>query len=208
MTGKPSVTQARYNSLGIEVVPLDAAFGVEVRGVDLWRSPSPRLVSELRALWSEHGIIAFRRQAVSEEELCRFSAEFGDVVPHVRTDWSSKAAREITLVSNMRNALGQGIGGLGAGEIAWHTDQSFVARPATGCLLYAVELPPDNPDTSWANLMLAFEAMPAAMRRAVEGRTAEFSYARRVSGYEAGNEPPAAIAASSSTKLRLSQSAS
>ena len=109
--------------------------------------------------------MVFRRQAVSEEELIQFSAHFGEVVPHTQPDWASPTAREITIVSNMKNADGVGTGGLGTGELAWHTDQSFVPYPATGCLLCAVELPPDNPDTSWANLLQAYDGMPDALKK-------------------------------------------
>ena len=116
--------------------------------------------------------MVFRRQAVSEEELIQFSEHFGEVVPHTRPDWASPTAREITIVSNMKNADGVGTGGLGTGELAWHTDQSFVPYPATGCLLCAVELPPDNPDTSWANLLQAYEGMPDALKKTRREKTA------------------------------------
>lgn len=179
----------------LSIRPLDGSFAVEVSGLNLWETPSHDVVSELRRLWAKHGVLVFRRQSLSEEELVRFSAGFGNVEPHVRTDWSSRATREVTLVSNLRGPNGDVIGGLGSGELAWHTDQSFVAYPATGCLLYATELPPDNPDTSWANLRLAYAALPDPLREAVQGKVAGFSYAQRVSNYAPGNEPPTDIAA-------------
>ena len=168
---------------------IDGSFAVEIEGVNLWEKPTAEIVDELRDLWSRHGVMVFRRQAVSEEELIRFSAHFGEVVPHTRPDWASPTARDITIVSNMKNADGVGIGGLGTGELAWHTDQSFVPYPATGCLLYAVELPPDNPDTSWANLLRAYEGMPEDLKERADGKAGVFDYMQRVSNYNEGNEP-------------------
>ncbi|MCH9674741.1 MAG: TauD/TfdA family dioxygenase [Gammaproteobacteria bacterium] len=174
---------------------IGGSFALEVQGVNLWETPSEETISRLRDLWSQHGVLVFRRQSLSETELIDFSAHFGEVIPHTRPDWASAHAREITLVSNMKNADGAGIGGLGNGELAWHSDQSFVEYPATGCLLYAVELPPDNPDTSWANLMLAYAALPADLRQAVDTRAATFDYAKRASGYAQGDAPSASISA-------------
>ncbi|MBT5496592.1 MAG: TauD/TfdA family dioxygenase [Alphaproteobacteria bacterium] len=168
---------------------IDGSFAVEIEGINLWEEPTAKTIEELRDLWSRHGVMVFRRQAVNEEELIRFSAHFGEVVPHTRPDWASPTSREITIVSNMKNADGVGIGGLGTGELAWHTDQSFVPYPATGCLLYAVELPQDNPDTSWANLLQAYKGMPDALKERAQGKVGVFDYMQRVGNYNEGNEP-------------------
>ena len=45
-------------------------------------------------------LLVFRRQALSEAELIRFSRCFGRVIAHTRPDWSSQSSREITLISN------------------------------------------------------------------------------------------------------------
>ncbi len=53
------------------------------------------------------------------------SARFGEVERIVRTDWASATRPEIIQISNMRNDAGERIGGLGSGELDWHTDQSY-----------------------------------------------------------------------------------
>ena len=181
--------------MALDIIPLNDSFAVQIKGVDLWEKPSAATIEQIHDLWTRHGLLVFRRQAISEAELLRFSRLFGEVVAHTRPDWSARSNREITLISNMKNAAGDAIGGLGAGEITWHTDQSFVPYPATGCLLYAVELPLDNPGTSWANLSLAYASLSHHLKRRVEGKVAIFDYAKRVGGYERGNEPSAEIAA-------------
>ena len=175
--------------MGLKTASIDESFAIEVQGLNLWEEPSVEDVESLRDLWSRHGVLVFRRQSVSEDELIRFSAKFGEVVPHTRPEWFSQSAPEITLVSNMKNSEGRTIGGLGTGELAWHSDQSFVEFPATGCLLYAVELPPNPPDTSWANLLDAYQGLPENLKRQIDGRAAIFDYMERVAKYEPGNEP-------------------
>ena len=41
----------------------------------------------------------------------------------------------------------------------WHTDTSYLERPALGSLLYAVVLPPYGDDTLFANQYLAYEQL-------------------------------------------------
>ena len=137
----------------------------------------------------------FRRQALTEEELVTFSRRFGTPEVIVRTDWASKGHPEITQISNMRNATGDTIGGLGSGELDWHTDQSYMAEPATGAILYGVEVPEDGPQTYWANLQLAYEALPQETKARIAGQRAIFSYAERYKDYEDESVPSEEILA-------------
>ena len=55
--------------------------------------------------------------------------------------------------------------------------------PATGAMLYALELPPpEGGTTSWADLSAAYAGLPDRLKRAVEGRRAMFDYTRRLAG--------------------------
>ena len=91
---------------------------------------------------------------------------------------------EVGLVSNLKDAQARPIGGLGDGELQWHSDQSYMMNPATGAMLYALELPPQGGTTSWVDLCAAYAGLPDRLKRAVEGRRAIFSYVKRLAGYE------------------------
>ena len=55
--------------------------------------------------------------------------------------------------------------------------------PATGAMLYALELPPpEGGTTSWADLSAGYAGLPDRLKRAVEGRRAMFDYTRRLAG--------------------------
>jgi alpha-ketoglutarate-dependent taurine dioxygenase len=166
---------------------LDGSFAREILDVQLWKELDLPQVEATRAIWAECGVIVFRRQALSEDELARFSAQFGRPEHIARTDWASPNRPDITVISNLRDDAGKSIGGLGQGELAWHTDQCYVAEPATGAMLYALELPSAGGVTSWANLNRAYEALPDSLHRAVDGRTGIFSYAKRLAGYNAAD---------------------
>src|SRR5215471_21796783 len=162
----------------------DNSFALEVMGLRLWERQDEQTIAELRALWARHPVLVFRRQALSEDELADFSALFGPLERIIRTEWASPVRPEVGVISNLRDGQGKPIGGLGDGEIQWHSDQSYMLNPATGAMLYALELPPEGGATSWVDLCAAYAALPDRLKRAVEGRRAIFSYAKRLAGYQ------------------------
>ncbi|MDH3599941.1 MAG: TauD/TfdA family dioxygenase, partial [Candidatus Tectomicrobia bacterium] len=176
--------------MALTTKPLGNSFVNEVPGLSLWAELDSSTVDALRELWSTSGVLVFRRQALSEDELLRFSERFGELEKVVRQDWTSENRPEIVRISNMRNEAGELIGGLGSGELAWHSDQSYMADPATGAVLYMVEMPRTGGHTYWANLHLAYEALSSEMKTRLDGVCGMFSYAKRQAGY--GEEKPLA----------------
>ena len=133
----------------IESRALDGSFAREVVGLQLWEPVDDLTIDELRDLWAHHPLMVFRRQALSEDELADFSALFGPLERIVRTDWASPVRPEVGVISNLKDGQGKPIGGLGDGEIQWHSDKSYMQNPATGAMLYALELPPEGGTTCW-----------------------------------------------------------
>ncbi len=167
--------------------PLHPTLACEVTGLALWEKLPAETVAALRALWSRYGVLLFRRQALGEAELAEFSAWFGPLERIVRTDWASPVVPEIGVISNLKDGQGRAIGGLGDGELQWHSDQSYMMHPATGAGLYALELPSEGGRTSWVDLRAAHAALPERLKRAIEGRRGIFSYAKRLAGYQEGD---------------------
>src|SRR6266849_3701170 len=151
----------------VENRPVKKGFAREVIGLRLWEQQDDQTIDELRALWAHHPVLVFRRQALSEDELADFGALFGPLERVVRTEWASPVRPEVGLISNLKDAQANPIGGLGDGEIQWHSDQSYMMNPATGAMLYALELPPEGGPTSWVNLCDAYAALPGHLKRAL-----------------------------------------
>ena len=168
----------------LETRPMGQSFAREIIGLRLWEPQDDPTIDELRALWADHPVLVFRRQALSEDELADFSACFGPLERTVRTDWASPVRPEVSLISNLKDAQARPIGGLGDGEIQWHSDQSYMKEAATGAMLYALELPAEGGTTSWVDLCAAYAGLPAGLKRAIEGKRAVFSYAKRLAGYQ------------------------
>jgi taurine dioxygenase len=167
----------------LETRSLHPTLAREVIGLKLWERLDEATVTELRDLYASHGVLVFRRQALGERELADFCALFGPLERTVRTDWASPAVPEVAVLSNLQDGLGRPIGGLGDGELQWHSDQSYMLTPATGAALYALELPPEGGETFWVDLRAAYAGLPRPLRAQVTGKRGVFDYAKRLAGY-------------------------
>jgi taurine dioxygenase len=153
---------------------LSDALGAEVSGVDLAQPLAPAVFAGIRAAWLEHLVLRFRGQRLSDPQLLAFSRNFGELDPPGPNPYGRPFLPdhpEMNVISNIK-AHGVPIGGLGDGEAIWHADMTYAERPPMAAVLYALEVPPSGGDTYWANMALAYQALPEDLRRSVEGREA------------------------------------
>jgi len=61
-------------------------------------------------------------------------------------------------------------------ENSWHTDGTWRETPALGCVLRCIECPPVGGDTMWANMVLAYERLPDAVKSQIDGLWANHSF--------------------------------
>ena len=167
----------------LETRQLHPTLAREVVGLRLWERLDDATGAELRTLYAQYGVLVFRRQALSEAELATFCALFGPLERTVRSDWASPAIPEVTVLSNLKDGLGRPIGGLGDGELQWHSDQSYMLQPATGAALYAIELPTEGGETSWVDLRAAYAGLPRQLRATIAKKRGIFDYTKRLAGY-------------------------
>ena len=124
-------------------------------------------MARLRRALLDHCVLVFRDQAISEEDQVRFTGYFGRPVEHVRRQ-PDRPVKEIFLISNIEES-GQPIGALGHGELSFHSDLSYLRRPGTLSLLYAVEVPGSGGSTQWCNGYAAYEALDDHLKTRVHG---------------------------------------
>src|ERR1700730_4205915 len=154
--------------------PLSAALGAEIVGVDLRREIDDHTFAQILAAWHRNLVILLRDQELSEEDEVRFAERFGPpAVIHTRQFVRHHPA--VMLISNIRED-GKPIGALPDGEMNFHTDQCHQERPAMASMLYALEVPRTGGNTLFANAYLAYETLPDAVKRRIEGRKALNAY--------------------------------
>jgi taurine dioxygenase len=168
----------------ITVNPSGKALGAEVQGIDL-RTIDSDTFSSIYHAWLDHSVLLFRGQNLTDDDLIAFSEKFGNL------DWApiQESGRrfveghpEIYVVSNvMENSTP--IGSLGAGEATWHTDMSYLEDPPKASILYALEVPPAGGNTYFNSMYLAYESLPAAVKRRIEGRKLKHDGTYNSGGY-------------------------
>ena len=123
----------------------------------------------LYAAWLRYPILRLRGQRVDDAQLQAFSRRFGplEYAPMGRISDAERARLPNPYVTTISNIVenGRPVGGLGNAEAAWHTDMSYIERPPTASILYAVESPEQGGDTHYCNMIAAFEALPPALRQ-------------------------------------------
>jgi taurine dioxygenase len=167
----------------VKVPPTGAALGADVDGVDLAGPLSPEAMAAIKQAWGDHLVLRFRGQSLSDDDLLRFSRQFGepDWAPIAAANDAPEGRQYIMVVSNVIEN-GVAIGQLGAYEAIWHTDMSYIAEPPMASALYSLEVPPSGGDTGFCNMYLALETLPAALRAQVEGRLCRHDASRNSAG--------------------------
>jgi taurine dioxygenase len=176
---------SRSVSRPIEVRPLSAAVGAEIRGVDLAQIEEAQF-AEVTTAWINHSALLFRGQHLDHDALIAFSRRFGELDPPPVNENGKKFVEgypEIYVVSNIIGADGTPIGSLGAGEAVWHTDMSYLPEPPDASLLYAVEIPPTGGDTWLCGMIAACASLPPSLRAAIAGRSIKHDGTYNSGGY-------------------------
>lgn len=157
----------------IHIQPTGHALGADIEGADLSKPLSSADFGAIHAAWMKHLVLRFRGQALTDDQLMAFSRNFGplDRNPSRARDQGvteATASAHVLVISNVVEN-GRAIGGLGNYESKWHSDMSYNPLPAMASALYALEVPDEGGDTSFANMYTAFESLPVALRERIHG---------------------------------------
>jgi taurine dioxygenase len=158
----------------IEIRRFDAPVGAEVIGLDLDLPLPDADFSRIHRAHLDHHVLVFRDQRITPQQQIDFSRRFGPLQIHVLHQFLLAGHPEILVVSNIvENGKPIGLGDAGH---YWHSDLSYKEKPSLGSLLHAQELPEEGGDTLFANMHLAWDTLPEALKRQVSGLRAEHSY--------------------------------
>jgi len=178
----------------ISVKPSGGPLGADIENVDLSHELAPSELELIKRAWAENLVLRFRGQSLTDDQLKRFSENFGELdwapIAAVKTkvagedryiEVQSRDRQYVTVISNVIEN-GKAIGGLGAYESIWHTDMSYNPEPPSASLLYALEVPPSGGDTGFANMYLAYDILLEDLRRQIEGKVCRHDASRNSAG--------------------------
>lgn len=163
MTIAPSSTRPLAPVL--DVVPLPAALGAEVAGLDLSQPPSEAVVTALRGALDRFGVLLFRGQHLDPDQHIAFSRALGPLQEVAQKQYQLANNPFIYVIGNVQEG-GKQVGDPSVGRL-WHSDQSFLPSPAYGSVLFGVQCPAEGADTLFANMYAAYEALPADVRERI-----------------------------------------
>ncbi len=158
----------------LRITRLHPLFGAEISGVDLTRPVPDAVFEEIWQAFNEHEVLLFRDQALDDESQIAFSRRFGNLEktePHAANNYTPSHVAVMTnvdengqlmpltdkrVILRMRNEQ-------------WHSDSSFKPVAALASLLSGRECPPVGGDTEFATMRGAYDALPEARRRQLDG---------------------------------------
>ena len=168
---------------------LSPAAGVEVLGADLSTPLTPGLKALILRALLDHHVVVVRDQTLSKAQQHALTLNFGELEEHVGRH-SDARYDVVHSVTNLDRG-GKPTEALDTrGNYFWHTDKSYHAVPSFMTMLHAVELPPEGGDTQFANMALAYEALPAATRERIAGLSCIHSW--EASRLASGSRPASA----------------
>ena len=165
----------------ISIRQLTPVFGAEITGVDL-RDVDDATFAEIEDAFETHSVLIFPGQPLDDESQIGFSRRFGVLETtqgHIANNFSVK---QVSVISNL-DPDGKLMSTddprvqYRLGQRNWHSDSSFKRVPAKASLLHARVLPPDGGETQFASLRAAWDALPEARKRLLEGKAAIHHYA-------------------------------
>jgi alpha-ketoglutarate-dependent taurine dioxygenase len=145
----------------VQINPLSNVMAAEVLGLDLRQTISADVKARLAEAFAHYHVLCFRNQSLTKEEQIEATKQFGPLDVHVQSNRSSDIPL-IHIVTNLdeNDVPRQSIAA--KGSVHWHSDKSYRAVPSLATFLYALEVPDEGGETEFANMTMAFEALPPA----------------------------------------------
>ena len=152
----------------LSIFPLADCFAGEVSGVDLQQPLGPKTISAIESAMDRYAVLVFRDQNISDDEQLTFSQNFGPIESSIGGNITKLDQRRLQVefadVSNLdqnqdiyarddRRRL------FNLGNRLWHSDSSFRAVPAKYSLLSARSIPVNGPNTEYADMRAAYDAL-------------------------------------------------
>lgn len=153
----------------LTIEPITPAVGAIASGIDLAQPLAPEIANQIRRAVLDHGVVFFRDQDISRDQMAAFMSCFGTLC----TDPFSVAAlvppRDEATVHLMPTYANR------RATAVWHMDSTLAAAPAAFLALRAIELPQGGGDTCWGSMVAAYETLSPPIKALIDGLSAEHS---------------------------------
>ncbi len=153
--------------------------GAVATGVDV-RALSDADWAALYRAWLDGVVLVVRGQTLTTEEFLTYSRRFGRLKPHRVKKTRHPEHPELTVMGvgtrKPDGKIDKTIYDRGGG---WHTDSPWDTEICKGTQLYGIAIPSTGGDTLFASMYEAYDALPDALKKRIDGLKAEHAYGGR-----------------------------
>jgi taurine dioxygenase len=169
-------TAAGAGTVPFIVTPVGRVMGAKISGVDLSKPFDDAVRDAILDALNAHQVLIFPDQDLSKEAQVAFTMRFGEMEQHVARNYDGKTFGDVHLVSNLDPEGNPTKTPRSSGNFFWHTDKSYHEIPSLSTILHAIKIPPEGGGTQFANMQLAYEALPEEMKERIAGLRAVHSW--------------------------------
>ena len=179
--------------MSITIYPFTPDFAAEVGDIDLSKPLAADDVAAVKQAFWKYAVLVFPQQTLTQDQQLAFAEHFGPIEKERTLDPKATPTRYSGAFADISNlAIDGKIWGetsrqrmYKAGNKLWHTDSSFRRLPSICSLLYAETVAPIGGHTQFADQRAAYDALPDATKKKLQGLVAEhwIATSRRRSGF-------------------------
>ncbi len=158
-----------------EVIPLNAALGARIEGLDRTQAHTPAVAALLDTALAEHLLVVIPGAPMSPQQTRDLARAFGEPRPQLLRRKRADDVPEVSLMVSTLMSDGTTDKTVYRAE-DWHTDDSYFEIPAKATLLHSLEIPRRGGATWFCNMQSVYEALPEATRRRIDGKRAIHGY--------------------------------
>lgn len=179
--------------MNVTVKSHNGTFCGKVEGVDLTVSPSIERVKQIKRFLAEFPVLNFGAQSLSDEQQMAFADNFGTLMVNQYPELGGKedGSKRLIDIATIDEETGETFAPdstrarMGAANFFWHADGSHQLVATRYTILSARILPTTPPDTEYADMRKAWDALPDTEKKKLDGLMVEHSvfYARAKTGF-------------------------
>jgi len=147
--------------VALDVRLLSPTIGAEIRGLDCASDLSDEEIAAIRAVWLERLVVFFPDQHLDDETQIAFAGRFGELTESHPVEPQVLERREVHSIESGKDRTD-----------FWHTDITFMQRPAMASMLRSIEVPDAGGDTMWSDTRGAYDALAEPLQRLCDGLSA------------------------------------
>jgi taurine dioxygenase len=149
------------SAVDLDVRPLSPTIGAEIHGVDCAGDLDDEVVAAIRQVWLDRLVVFFPDQQLDDDAQIAFAGRFGELTESHPVEPHVLEREEVHSIESGKDRTD-----------FWHTDITFMKRPAMASMLRSVVVPEAGGDTMWADTRAAYDALAEPLQRLCDELTA------------------------------------